>query len=41
MLSEKANDLEKWRKGRSSPRTGKPSTRWVRGVKEYPNGKGP
>ena len=26
--------------GRSSLRTGKPSTRWVRGVKEHPNGEG-
>jgi hypothetical protein len=32
---------EEWRKGRSSLRTGKPSTRWVRGVKEHPNGEGP
>ena len=32
---------EKWRKGRSSQKTGKPSTRWARGVKDPPNGKGP
>ena len=39
-VPRKANDLRKWRKGHSSRRTGKPSTRWVRGVKEYSNGEG-
>jgi Reverse transcriptase (RNA-dependent DNA polymerase) len=32
---------EEWRKGRSSLKTGKPSTRWRKGVKESPNGEGP
>src|SRR5262249_25356867 len=40
-VPRKANDLRKWRKGHSSRRTGKPSTRWGRGVKEDPNGEGP
>jgi len=38
---ERPNASATWRKGRSSLRTGKPSTCWERGVKEFPTGEGP
>ena len=37
----KLQSLMRSRKGHSSQRTVTPSTRWVRGVKEHPNGEGP
>ena len=37
----KANALGRWRKGRSSPRTGKPSTRWVKRSKRTPQWRRP
>src|SRR5438552_8545942 len=41
MPSSATQMKEKRRKGRSSPKTGKPSARWARGVKEDPTGEGP
>jgi len=41
MPSSATQMKEKRRKGRRSPKTGKPSARWARGVKEAPTGEGP